>query len=128
MTVYRLLQRASGGQGRGAVSGLSADSWATMVSTTVRAMSVAGRRVSHPLLVRVLAGEVPDVDAALRTAVDRNVVVVHRDGEYNEVRELTVQADDTSFRVVVRIDTPGEQAYYRNGGIMPYVLRQLRQG
>jgi aconitate hydratase len=25
----------------------------------------------------------------------------------------------------VRIDTPGEADYYRNGGIMPYVLRQL---
>jgi aconitate hydratase len=25
----------------------------------------------------------------------------------------------------VRIDTPGEQAYYRNGGIMQYVLRSL---
>ena len=40
-------------------------------------------------------------------------------------RELTVRADDTEFRVVVRIDTPGEQAYYRHGGIMPYVLRSL---
>jgi len=26
---------------------------------------------------------------------------------------------------VVRIDTPGEADYYRHGGIMPYVLRQL---
>ena len=25
----------------------------------------------------------------------------------------------------VRIDTPDELAYYRNGGILPYVLRQL---
>jgi len=25
----------------------------------------------------------------------------------------------------VRIDTPGEASYYRNGGIMPYVLRGL---
>jgi aconitate hydratase len=25
----------------------------------------------------------------------------------------------------VRIDTPGEADYYRNGGIMPFVLRQL---
>ena len=40
-------------------------------------------------------------------------------------RELTVRADDTSFTVTVRIDTPGEQAYYRHGGIMPYVLRSL---
>jgi len=44
-------------------------------------------------------------------------------------RELTVTATspegDNAFTVVVRIDTPGEQAYYRNGGIMPYVLRSL---
>jgi aconitate hydratase len=26
---------------------------------------------------------------------------------------------------VVRIDTPGEADYYRNGGILPFVLRQL---
>ena len=26
----------------------------------------------------------------------------------------------------VRIDTPGEANYYRNGGIMQYVLRSLR--
>jgi aconitate hydratase len=27
--------------------------------------------------------------------------------------------------VVVRIDTPEELEYYKNGGILPYVLRQL---
>jgi aconitate hydratase len=31
----------------------------------------------------------------------------------------------TEFDAVVRIDTPGEAAYYRNGGIMQYVLRSL---
>jgi len=40
-------------------------------------------------------------------------------------RQLTVKADDKTFTATVRIDTPGEQAYYRNGGIMPYVLRSL---
>jgi len=40
-------------------------------------------------------------------------------------REITVQADDTAFQAVVRIDTPGEAEYYRHGGIMPYVLRSL---
>jgi aconitate hydratase len=29
------------------------------------------------------------------------------------------------FEATVRIDTPGEAHYYRNGGIMPYVLRNL---
>ena len=29
------------------------------------------------------------------------------------------------FSAKVRIDTPQEAEYYRNGGILPYVLRQL---
>jgi aconitate hydratase len=33
-----------------------------------------------------------------------------------------------SFEALVRIDTPGEADYYRNGGIMPYVLRNLLAG
>jgi aconitate hydratase len=35
-------------------------------------------------------------------------------------------ADEVAFDAVVRIDTPGEAGYYRHGGIMPYVLRSLR--
>jgi aconitate hydratase len=38
---------------------------------------------------------------------------------------LTVEADDKSFEAKVRIDTPGEAAYFRHGGILPYVLRSL---
>jgi len=30
-----------------------------------------------------------------------------------------------AFDAVVRIDTPGEADYYRNGGILHYVLRSL---
>ena len=41
-------------------------------------------------------------------------------------KEVTVTAGDTTFTAVVRIDTPGEADYYRHGGIMQYVLRQLR--
>ena len=32
---------------------------------------------------------------------------------------------DIEFDAVVRIDTPGEADYYRNGGILQYVLRSL---
>ena len=35
-------------------------------------------------------------------------------------------SDDVEFEAKVRIDTPGEAKYYRNGGIMQYVLRSLR--
>jgi aconitate hydratase len=40
-------------------------------------------------------------------------------------RELTVKADDKEFTVRVRIDTPKEQRYFRHGGILQYVLREL---
>jgi aconitate hydratase len=45
-------------------------------------------------------------------------------------REVTVRAvaDDGSektFQTRVRIDTPQEIEYYRHGGILHYVLRQL---
>jgi len=50
--------------------------------------------------------------------------------ELNEGRTpktVKVTAGDVSFDAVVRIDTPGEANYYRNGGIMQYVLRNLRR-
>jgi aconitate hydratase len=40
-------------------------------------------------------------------------------------RELTVGADGKKFAVTVRIDTPKEQRYFRHGGILQFVLRQL---
>jgi aconitate hydratase len=40
-------------------------------------------------------------------------------------QELTVRADGTEFKVTVRIDTPKESDYFRHGGILQYVLRQL---
>jgi aconitate hydratase len=51
-------------------------------------------------------------------------------GRFAQGRELLVRADrpgqvSHSFRVSVRIDTPQEIRYYENGGILPYVLRQL---
>jgi len=51
--------------------------------------------------------------------------------ELNEGRTpktVTVKADDVEFEATVRIDTPGEANYYRNGGIMQFVLRNLRRG
>jgi aconitate hydratase len=45
-------------------------------------------------------------------------------------KEVTVEAtsqdgSSTTFAARVRIDTPMEAEYYKNGGILPYVLRQL---
>ncbi|MBZ5738678.1 aconitate hydratase [Nocardioides mangrovi] len=43
-------------------------------------------------------------------------------------KTVKVKAGDVEFDAVVRIDTPGEANYYRNGGIMQFVLRNLRRG
>ena len=55
----------------------------------------------------------PDEGEALRIEATPTVVMTKADG--TEVR----------FDAVLRIDTPGEADYYRNGGILHYVLRQL---
>ena len=38
---------------------------------------------------------------------------------------VTIRADDREFPATVRIDTPREADYFRHGGILRYVLRQL---
>lgn len=50
------------------------------------------------------------------------------DGQVPETVSVTATAVDgtvTTFDAVVRIDTPGEADYFRNGGILQYVLRKL---
>jgi aconitate hydratase len=41
------------------------------------------------------------------------------------VRAVDEKGVEKCFEAVVRIDTPQEGEYFRNGGILPYVLRQL---
>jgi aconitate hydratase len=56
-------------------------------------------------------------------------VTALNDGPAPRTVKVKAQAPDgrtTEFDVRVRIDTPGEAKYYRNGGIMQYVLRSLR--
>jgi aconitate hydratase len=42
-----------------------------------------------------------------------------------QVRAVAPDGKVKSFEVLVRVDTPQEIEYYRHGGILPYVLRQL---
>ncbi len=42
-----------------------------------------------------------------------------------EIRASSTGGRVTTFSARVRIDTPNELEYYRNGGILPYVLRRL---
>jgi aconitate hydratase len=52
-------------------------------------------------------------DPQLRPQSDARVVIVRKDGSRREVT------------VTLRIDTAIEVQYYRHGGILPFVLRQL---
>lgn len=55
-------------------------------------------------------------------------LTVMNDGQTPEKVTVTATAADstvTTFDAVVRIDTPGEADYFRNGGILQYVLRKL---
>jgi aconitate hydratase len=51
-------------------------------------------------------------------------------GEHRQLRVTARKPDgqQLTFSVLCRIDTPQEVLYYRHGGILPYVLRQLLAG
>jgi aconitate hydratase len=41
------------------------------------------------------------------------------------VRAKSKNAQEKTFETLVRVDTPEEVSYYRHGGILLYVLRQM---
>jgi aconitate hydratase len=45
-----------------------------------------------------------------------------------KIRARRADGSEKSFTATIRIDTPQEVLYYRHGGILPYVLRQLLLG
>ena len=47
------------------------------------------------------------------------------EGARATVRAVDDSGSEKRFEVQVRVDTPQEAEYFRNGGILPYVLRQL---
>jgi aconitate hydratase len=57
-----------------------------------------------------------------------NVAVAIAAGTNAKVRARRDDGTEVTFEATVRIDTPQELEYYRNGGILPYVLRQLASG
>jgi aconitate hydratase len=50
------------------------------------------------------------------------------DARTAEVSARAANGTAIRFQVRVRIDTPKEREYFRHGGILPFVLRQLAQG
>ena len=47
-------------------------------------------------------------------------------GKILDVVAVTEDGTETQFKVVARLDTPVEIDYFRNGGILQYVLRQMQ--
>ncbi|GAA3937980.1 aconitate hydratase AcnA [Pseudoclavibacter caeni] len=68
--------------------------------------------------------EIFDVEGLTRfnesDEIPATMTVTARPSEFSPEEKKPV-----TFEAVVRIDTPGEANYYRNGGILQYVLRQL---
>jgi aconitate hydratase len=82
----------------------------------------------------VLPLQFPDGESAQSLGLDGTEtfsvtgVEAMNDGEVPRTVSVVATAGDgtqTSFDAVVRIDTPGEADYFRNGGILQYVLRSL---
>jgi aconitate hydratase len=61
---------------------------------------------------------------------DISGVTALNDGDTPQTVRVTATGNGTpvEFDAVVRIDTPGEADYYREGGIMQYVLRKMLRG
>ena len=58
----------------------------------------------------------------------RRIASGFADGRDVEVRARREDGSQATFKAVVRIDTPQEVLYYRHGGILQFVLRQLLRG
>jgi aconitate hydratase len=57
---------------------------------------------------------------------EEEVSITGLDG--GDAEEVSVKAGDVEFTAKVRIDTPKEREYYKHGGILQFVLRQLMAG
>jgi aconitate hydratase len=82
----------------------------------------------------VLPLEFPDKESAFSLGLDGTEtfsisgVTALNDGDTPAIVAVSATKADGStvdFDAIVRIDTPGEADYYRNGGIMQYVLRKM---
>ncbi len=119
-------------------SGSSRD-WAAKGTAMLGVRAVIARsfeRIHRSNLIGmgVLPLEFPDgQDAASLGLSGEEVLEIHGiDGIADAVPDtvsvsaLRPDGSTIAFEARVRIDTPGEAEYFRHGGILPYVLRQLR--
>jgi aconitate hydratase len=71
--------------------------------------------------LKLTGEEVFDI-AGLRDGLDKNFAGAAKDLMVTAKRS---DGSTVAFKAACRIDTPQEVLYYRHGGILPYVLRQL---
>ena len=73
----------------------------------------------------VLPLQFPEGESAgsLGLTGEEEISITGLDG--GDADEVTVKAGDVEFTAKVRIDTPKERDYYKHGGILQFVLRQL---
>jgi aconitate hydratase A / 2-methylisocitrate dehydratase len=85
----------------------------------------------------VLPLEFPDKESAFSLGLDGTEtfsikgITELNDGRTPAIVAVSAEKSDGStvdFDAIVRIDTPGEADYFRNGGIMQYVLRKMVAG
>ena len=85
------------------------------------------------LPLQFLAGENPESlglsgEEVLELTGIANVVEKFAAGSKLKVRAVAANGAAQEFMALVRIDTPQEALYYKHGGILQYVLRQLVSG
>jgi aconitate hydratase len=85
------------------------------------------------LPLQFLAEETPDTHKLTGEEVFEIVGLTEAVERWKPGQKVTVRAKHkdgaaVEFQAILRIDTPQEALYYKNGGILQYVLRQLLQG
>src|SRR4051794_11686707 len=120
-----LVVRAGAEYGSGSARGWAAKGTMLLGVKAVIAQSFERIHRSNLVGMGVLPLQFPEGESAeslgLTGEEDISITGVDEGG----AKEVTVKAGDKEFQARVRIDTPKEVGYFRHGGILPFVLRQL---
>lgn len=120
--------------GTGSSRDWAAKGTAMLGVTAVLASSFERIHRSNLIGMGVLPLQFPEGDNAQSLGLDGSEtydivgITALNDGRIPQKVTVTATRDGdskTTFEATVRIDTPGEAEYYRNGGILQYVLRGL---
>jgi len=74
----------------------------------------------------VLPLQFPEGESVASLGLTGEEVIDVGDLENAAAKTVTVKANDVEFEATVRLDTPNEVEYFRNGGILQTVLRNLK--